>query len=128
MSIEIKIIIGLVVILVILIFLYRRKISQYLQLELQHQDLAFKKQSQSTKYGKMTEQFLPFLEKYPYNEQAFRFIGSPIDGIQFTDDAIILVEFKSAAARLTPAQKKIKKIVEDKKVYFEEYRIGDKDE
>jgi predicted Holliday junction resolvase-like endonuclease len=126
MSIEIKIIIGLVIIIAFLIFLYRRKIGQYLQLELQHQDLAFKKQSQSTKYGKMTEQFLPFLEKYPYDEQAFRFIGSPIDGIQFTDDAIILIEFKSAASRLTPAQRKIKKIIEDKKVYFEEYRLEQK--
>ena len=123
MAIEIKIIIGLMIVIAVLIFLYRRKIAQYLQLELEHQDLAFKKQSQSTKYGKMTEQFLPFLDQYPYDEQAFRFIGSPIDGIQFTDDAIILVEFKSASARLTSSQRKIKKLVEDKKVYFEEYRL-----
>lgn len=124
MSIEIQIIIGLVIIIAILVFLYRRKIWQYTELEFNHSDLASKKQSQSTRYGKMTEQFLPFLKSYPYDENRFRFLGTPIDGIQFTDDGIILVEFKAANSRLSPEQKKIKNLIEDKKVYFEEYRIG----
>ncbi len=124
MNIETQIIIGLIIIIVILAFLYRRKIWQYSELELNHSDLASKKQSQSTRYGRMTEQFLPILDHYPYDEHNFRFIGNPIDGIQFTDDGIIFVEFKAANSRLTSTQKKIKDLIKDKKVYFEEHRVG----
>lgn len=123
MNIELQIILVLVVIIIVLAFLYRRKIGQYLTLEKDHSDLSFRKQSQSTKYGKLSEQFMPFLKNYPYDERRFRFLGSPIDGIQFTDDGIILIEFKAANSRLTPIQKKIKQLVSDKKVYFEEYRM-----
>lgn len=71
----------------------------------------------------MTEQFLPFLEEYPYDEQNFRFLGTPIDGIQFEDDKIVFVEFKAGDSKLTEKQKKIKEQVEKKKVEFEEFRI-----
>ena len=43
-------------------------------------------QSLSTKYGKMTEQFMPFVPNYPWDPERFRFIGSPVDGIQFEED------------------------------------------
>jgi predicted Holliday junction resolvase-like endonuclease len=89
----------------------------------QNRKLRFEKRSMSGKYGKMTEQFMPFLKGYPYNEQNFRFIGSPIDGVQFEDDKVVLVEFKTASSRLTEKQKKIKELVERKKVEFKEVRI-----
>ncbi|MFC2143957.1 Holliday junction resolvase-like protein [Candidatus Aenigmatarchaeota archaeon] len=82
------------------------------------------KKSLSSKYGKMTEQFLPFLKEYPYNEQNFRFIGSPIDGVQFEDDKIVLVEFKTASSRLSEKQRRIKELVDKKKVEFKEVRIS----
>ena len=71
----------------------------------------------------MTEQFMPFLENYPYDPQNFRFIGSPIDGIQFEDDKVVLIEFKVADSKLTEKQERIKDLVERGKVRFEEYRI-----
>ena len=71
----------------------------------------------------MTEQFLPFLKHYPYDSQNFRFIGSPIDGIQFNDDKIVFIEFKSADSRMTPKQQNIKKIISEKEVEFQEIRI-----
>ncbi len=71
----------------------------------------------------MTEQFLPFLEDYPYDPQHFRFIGSPIDGIQFENDKIVLIEFKAADSHLTEKQDKIKGLIDKKRVEFEEYRI-----
>ncbi len=89
----------------------------------QNRKLRFEKRSLSSKYGKMTEQFLPFLKDYPYNEQNFRFIGSPIDGVQFEDDKIVLVEFKVGGSNLTGKQKRIKELVEKKKVKFEEIRL-----
>ncbi|MEM2907378.1 MAG: Holliday junction resolvase-like protein [Candidatus Odinarchaeota archaeon] len=49
--------------------------------------------SLSTTYGRISEQWFPLMETYPYDPQNFRFIGSPIDGIQFTDDKIIFCEF-----------------------------------
>ncbi len=87
-----------------------------------------RKRSLSSTYGKITEQFAPFMESYPFNWKKFRFIGSPIDGIQFEDDAIYFVEFKSAGSRLSEEQKKIKKMVEDKRVewYIFEAKDGSK--
>lgn len=89
----------------------------------QNRKLRFEKRSLSSKYGKMTEQFLPFLKDYPYNEQNFRFIGSPIDGVQFEDDKIVLVEFKVGGSNLTEKQKRIRELVKKKKVEFKEVRM-----
>ena len=72
----------------------------------------------------MSEQFFPFLEKYSYDPQNFRFIGSPVDGVQFEDDKIVFVEFKAGSSNLSEKQKRIKDIIEKKKVKFEEIRIN----
>ena len=81
------------------------------------------KQSLSSRYGKMTEQFMPFLKHYPYDSQNFRFIGSPIDGIQFNDNKIVFIEFKSADSKMTKKQQNIKKLISEKEVEFNEIRI-----
>jgi predicted Holliday junction resolvase-like endonuclease len=110
----------------ILIFLYKRLWVRHERLRLELQEALFRKKSLSSKYGKMTEQFIPFLESYPYDEQDFRFIGSPIDGVQFEKDRVILVEFKAAGAGLTRRQKEIREIVEGGRVEFREFRLGGK--
>ncbi|MCD6495725.1 MAG: endonuclease [Candidatus Aenigmarchaeota archaeon] len=81
------------------------------------------RQSLSVKYGKMSEQFMPFLKTYPYDEQNFRFIGTPVDGVQFNDDSIVFVEFKTSKSRMSPRQRMIKELIDSKKVRFEEIRI-----
>ena len=83
-----------------------------------------RKQSLSTKYGRMTEQFMPFLEVYPYDEHNFRFLGNPVDGVQFNDDGIVFVEFKTAGSSLSASQRRIKELVADKRVSFKEIRIS----
>jgi predicted Holliday junction resolvase-like endonuclease len=88
------------------------------------QDLDFSKRSLSTKYGRMTEQFIPFLKLYPYDENNFRFLGTPVDGIQFEDNKILLVEFKAGDSRLSARQKQIRELVRKGKVEFEEVRIS----
>lgn len=112
--------IGIIIILIVLVFLlfmlWRRAISKI-------QDLAFHKSSLSSRYGKMTEQFMPFLKDYPYDPQNFRFLGTPIDGIQFEDDKIIFMEFKAADSKLSPRQRQIAELVWQKKVEFEERNI-----
>ena len=85
--------------------------------------LSYQKRSLSVKYGKTSEQFMPFLVNYPYDSEKFRFIGNPIDGIQFEDDKVIFIEFKTEKSKLNQNQKKIKEIIENKRVGFEEFRI-----
>lgn len=111
-----KIILVLVIIILFLLILYLRQRRHYFELK-------FQKKSQSSRYGKMTEQFLPFLEDYPYNPQNFRFLGTPVDGIQFNKDKIVFVEFKTADSQMSDRQKEIKELVDNKKVEFEEHRI-----
>ena len=84
----------------------------------------FRNRSQSSKYGKLTEQFLPLVESYPWEPSNFRFLGSPIDGVQFDDDRIILVEFKAANSQLSRSQRHIRDLVNDGKVSFEVIRVG----
>lgn len=71
----------------------------------------------------MSEQFIPFLKSYPYDPQNFRFIGTPIDGVQFENDKIIFVEFKTGNSRLSKKQENVKKLLGEKKVNFEEMRM-----
>ena len=111
-----KIIFVLVVIVVILFFLY-------FNLRRKYQESQYAKKSQATKYGKMTEQFLPFLDDYPYHPQDFRFLGTPIDGVQFEDDKIVFIEFKTAQGHLSIKQRDIRHLIEEGKVEFEEHRI-----
>ena len=116
MNFSTEIILVLVAIIIILFIMWRRASER-------HADVTFAKQSLSSKYGKMSEQFMPFLKDYPYDPQNFRFLGSPIDGIQFANDKIIFIEFKTNSSQLTPHQRQIAELVWNKKVEFEEHKI-----
>lgn len=101
---------------------YRRGVQPWKE---QAQDIARKKQSLSTSYGQITEQFAPFMDSYPFNWKQFRFIGSPIDGMQFEDDAIYFVEIKAASSTLSKRQRNIKALVEEKKVRWFTFEVTD---
>lgn len=116
MDIKIQIIIILFIFVVFFFFLWRRSKTQL-------NDLAFRKSSQSSRYGKMSEQFMPFLKDYPYNPEKFRFLGSPVDGVQFEDNKIIFIEFKTAGSQMSNFQRQIAENVYQKKVDFEVHRI-----
>lgn len=111
-----NVIIILAIIVITLLVLYWRTRKQLFELK-------WAKKSQSSRYGKMTEQFLPFLEDYPYDPQNFRFLGTPIDGVQFEKDKVVFIEFKTAGAQMSQKQREIKDLVDNKKVEFEEHRI-----
>ena len=115
--------IFLLFVILVLFLLYRSHKNKISELQLQVSDLVSRKQSLSTKYGKMAEQFMAFLESYPYDEHNFRFIGTPIDGIQFENDKIIFVEFKTSDSKLTVKQKEIRDLINSGKVEFKEFRI-----
>jgi len=116
MPVSYTIIIILIVLVIILFLLWRRASAR-------HAEISFAKNSLSSKYGKMTEQFMPFLKDYPYDPQNFRFLGTPVDGIQFCDDKVVFIEFKTSSSQLTPRQRQVAELVWNKRVEFEEHRI-----
>ncbi len=103
-------------------FVYRRAVQPWKE---RAEKVETRKRSLSSTYGKITEQFAPFMEDYPFNWKKFRFIGSPIDGIQFDNEVIYFVEFKSAGGKLSEEQKRIKKMVEEKKVEWYVFEAKD---
>jgi hypothetical protein len=60
---------------------------------------------------------------YPYNPGNFRFLGDPVDGIQFEDDAILFIRFKTDDTPRTPEQDRIKRLVEQKNVRWFEFMM-----
>ncbi len=85
--------------------------------------------SARTLSGKTLEKLIPFLERFPYNPHDIRWLGDPIDLIIFDGHSkenlnqIVFCEVKSGKSKLTGVQNKIKKLVEDKKVKWLEFRI-----
>ena len=118
-----QLIVIFAIIFLVLILVIRYLWLKNYVLKAEVEDILSKKQSLSTKYGRMTEQFLPFLSQYPYNEQNFRFLGSPIDGVQFEKDKIVFVEFKAADSKLSQKQKEIRDLIEKNQVFFKEFNI-----
>ena len=80
----------------------------------------------SVRRGLMAEQFATFTDSFRrlgWNIQEFKFLGRPIDGIQFEEDEIIIVEFKTGDSNMSQKQRRIKTLVEEGKVRFQEIRF-----
>ena len=85
--------------------------------------------------GKFTEQMVPYFPDFRYDPTEVRFIGSPIDLIVFPGLAqgepreIVILEIKTGrSAQLTPAQKKIRQLIEDGMVRWDEiYRVSEEE-
>lgn len=85
----------------------------------------FRQKSLSSTYGKISEQWFPLMDRFPYDAHGFRFLGNPIDGVQFEEDRIIFCEFKANKSSLTTEQKRIRELVKAGKVYWEEFHFKD---
>ncbi len=101
---------------------YRRRVAELAEARDEEES---RRRSLSTTYGRISEQFAPFMEDYPHDPQSFRFLGSPIDGVQFTEDKVVLVEFKTNTSRLTPEQARVKRLVEQGRVEWLTFRMTD---
>jgi len=90
-------------------------------------------QSRAVLGGKFTEQMVPYFPDFKYDPTEVRFIGSPIDLIVFPGlaagdpEEIVILEIKTGKnPQLTPAQKKIRQLVEEGMVRWEEiYRSSE---
>jgi len=110
-----------------LFFLLLAVLKRLRALTVRLEDEAYRRQSLSTTYGRITEQWFPLMPDYPYDPQNFRFLGSPIDGVQFEDDRIVFVEFKANRSRLSKSQEHYKRLIEEGYVYWEEFRFAHDD-
>jgi predicted Holliday junction resolvase-like endonuclease len=86
-------------------------------------------QSARIRAGKAIEKFVPFLENFQYDPQDVRWIGDPLDFVVFDGLAagepkqIIFTEVKSGDSQISERQKKLREIIEAKKVKWEEFRV-----
>ncbi len=87
-------------------------------------ELHFRKSSE-VRLGKIGENLAPFLDGWPWVPRQFRFLGNPVDGIQFNDDEIIFVEIKTGKAKLSKSQKNTKELIKAGKVSFVTFKITD---
>ena len=88
--------------------------------------LLSQKKSSEVVLGQIAEQLAPFLDTFKYDPHKIKFIGMPIDYICFEDDKIIFLEIKSGKSNLSPKQNSIKKLILNKQVYWDEFRVPDK--
>jgi len=82
-----------------------------------------RQRSLSASYGRITEQWFPLMDGYPYDAAGFRFLGTPVDGVQFEEDRIVFIEFKSNTSELSTQQKRLKRLVQAGKVSWEEFHF-----
>ena len=86
--------------------------------------------SARTLSGKTLEKFVPFLEKFGHDPHDVRWLGDPVDLVVFNGyskgepSEVVFCEVKSGGSKLSTMQNKIKELVEDKKVKWEEFRVG----
>ena len=108
-----------------LILVWRLYAARVARLEERVDALTTERRSQAATYGRVTEQFAPFMRRYPFEARNFRFLGSPVDGVQFEADRVVFVEFKAAGGRVTPEQDRIRRLVEERRVEWLEFRVDD---
>jgi len=86
------------------------------------------KRSSKILSGKALEKLVPILKKFNHDPHDVRWIGDPIDLVVFdgsssgNPEKITFVEIKSGDSKLTKKQKKLKEIIEKKKIFWEEFR------
>jgi len=119
MIFEILSLILIIICLILIMIIKNLKTKYYSQLNV-HEELKHDYKSMHIKHGKSFENLFPFMKNYPYEYRNFRFIGDPIDGLSFENDKIVFMEFKTGTSRLSEKQKKIKSLVESKKVEWQE--------
>ena len=92
----------------------------------ERRDAAGRLQGARVDRGLIAEQFAPFTRRFEelgWDPQEFKFLGRPVDGVQFQEDEVIIVEFKTGGSEMTTRQRQIKRMVTEGKVRFEEIRF-----
>jgi predicted Holliday junction resolvase-like endonuclease len=112
---------------------WRDDAIQQWQMEMEQSRKSAVEQSRAVLGGKFTEQMVPFFPDFKYDPTEVRFIGSPIDMVVFPGLAqgdpreIVVLEVKTGKnPQLTSVQKKIRQLIEDGMVRWDEiHREGE---
>ena len=118
-----------IIIFAIVLILWRVLVSQQRQArkteewKTKYEKTLFHRKSSEVRLGKIGENLAPFVEAWPWDPKNFRFLGNPIDGIQFNEDGIVFVEIKTGKARLSRSQKDFRDLVKAGKVSFVTFKI-----
>lgn len=81
--------------------------------------------------GQFAEQLAPYFPNFPYKPNELRWLGKPIDYVVFKGmdendiSEIIFLEVKSGKSQLNEHQKQVKRVVEEKKVSWEQYTVNE---
>lgn len=92
------------------------------------------KRSKRTLLGKLWEQVSPYLPKFPFRPSDMKFLGSPIDFVIFDGASendikqVIFLEVKTGESKLSPQEKKLKKVIDEGKVSFKLFNIDKPEE
>ena len=119
----INVVIGLLVLVVILFLLYFSKKKRCLILEEKFLELDHKYKSMGVKHGNQFESFVPFMDNYPGEKENTVFLGRPVDFISFDKDSVKFIEVKTGKSGLNENQKRIKDLIQGKKVKWYEMRF-----
>lgn len=85
-------------------------------------------QSRAVLGGQFSEQLAPFMPDFPFSPTEARFLGRPVDFIIFRGldtqepTEIVFLEVKTGSAQLSTSQRKLRALVEQGRVRWEEYR------
>ena len=104
-------------------------VGKALEIELltkRNEDLFGKQKSEQVRLGKVSENLVPLLEHFPYDRKNVRGLFNPVDLVVFEPDRIVFVEVKTGDSHLTATQKNIKRLIDNKQVYFETHRLNEK--
>jgi|GEM_PF-6887858 len=116
----------LIILLVISTIFYIFTIIKNINYKKSYLKLLSQKKSGEVVLGQIAEQLAPFTKHFKYEPYKVKFLGQPIDYIYFGEDKIVIIEVKSGNSKLTPKQIKIKNLVKNKQVFWEEFRIPEK--
>jgi hypothetical protein len=112
---------GIILILIvysIIIFKKNKTLTQ------NYDKLLSQKKSSEVRLGQISEQIAPFLKGFSYDTRNTKFLGQPIDLIAFEPDKVVFIEVKTGGAQLSPKQKRIKELIQNHQVFWEEFRIS----
>jgi len=115
-----------VVFMALLVYMRNEKNAALEQAEQRKQDyskLLSQKKSSEIVLGQVAEKLVPFTDLFEHDPQKASFLGNPIDFVVFNDDEVVFIEVKSGNSKLTAKQRRIKKVIQDKKVRWEEIKI-----
>ncbi|MBI2674925.1 MAG: hypothetical protein HYX24_00580 [Candidatus Aenigmarchaeota archaeon] len=87
------------------------------------------RRSRSVLGGLFSEQLAPYLPGFKHDPTEARFLGSPIDFLVFKGlasgepEEVVFVEVKKGSSSLSPIERRLKQVIEKRKVRWEEVRV-----